>query len=73
MNVIKKALIKVVAKGSSPIIKHMFLTTGDFSKALYKKNGQDSFLMMTEIANKHGIGLAEITQKMMRVKSMKDR
>jgi hypothetical protein len=72
MNIIKKALLKVLAKGSSPMIKHMFLMTGDFSKAFYENNGQESLPTITEIANNRGIGFAEITQKLMKVKSMKD-
>lgn len=72
MNAIKKALFKVVAKGSGPMIKHMYLTTGDFSKAFYIKNGQESLPMITEIVSKHGAELAEIMQKMISIKTMKD-
>jgi predicted hydrocarbon binding protein len=72
MNVIKKAVFKVLAKGSGPMIQHMFLMTGDFGKALYNKNGKESLPMITEIASKRGVGMAEITRKMMPVNTMKD-
>ena len=72
MNVIKRAFIKVVAKRFTPMMKHMFAMLGDLCKAFYEKNGKEAIPIITEIASKSGVGEAEIMQKMMPVKDMKD-
>lgn len=72
MNVIKQVFMKVVAKRFTPMMKHMFTMLGDLCKAFYEKNGKESIPIITEIASKSGVGEAEIMQKMMPVKDMKD-
>lgn len=72
MNVIKRVFMKVMAKGSRPMMEHMFVTMGDLSKAFYEKNGKEALPIITEIWSKSGAERAEIMQKMMPVKDMKD-
>ena len=72
MNVIKQTIIKVLTNSSRPMMEHSFLVIGDFGKAFYRKNGKEALPLITEVANKSGAERAEIMQKMMRVKNMKD-
>ena len=72
MNVIKRAFIKVIAKRSRPMMENMFAMSGDLCRAFYEKNGNEALPMIAEIASKSGLGRAEIMQKMMPVKDMKD-
>ena len=72
MNVIKQALIKVVAGKSRPMMEHTFVMMGDFCRAFYEKNGKEALPIITEVANKGGVERAAIMQKMMSVKNMKD-
>ena len=51
MNVIKQTFIKVMAKGSSPMMKHMFAVTGDLSKAFYEKDGKEAIPIITEVVS----------------------
>ena len=71
MNVIKKAAIKVVSKGSRPMLEHAFVTIGDVCKAFYKKDGKEAIPTITEIASKSGADRAAIMKKMIQVKDMK--
>ena len=72
MNVIKKALIKVVGKMSRPMMEHTFGMIGDLCRAFYEKNGKEALPIIAEVASKSGARRAEIMQKMMPVKDMKD-
>ena len=72
MNVVKQTIIKVLTNSSRPMMEHSFLVIGDFGKAFYRKNGKEALPLITEVANKSGAERAEIMQKMMRVKNMKD-
>jgi len=58
MNIIKRAFMKVAAKGSRPMMEHMFTTLGDLCRAFYKKNGKEAIPIITEIMNKSGVGEA---------------
>jgi predicted hydrocarbon binding protein len=60
------------AQGFAPMMKHMFLGLGAMSRAFYEKCGDEALPIITEGARKNGVGQAEIMQKMMPVKSMKD-
>ena len=72
MNVIKQAFIKVVGKRSRPMMEHTFGMIGDLCRAFYEKNGKEALPIITEVASKGGVERAEIMQKMMPVKDMKD-
>ena len=72
MNVIKRTLVKVMGKGSRPMIEFTFAWLGDLGKAFYEKNGKEAIPTITEIAGKSGVREAEVMQKMMPVKDMKD-
>ena len=72
MNIIKRVFMKVLAKRFTPMMKLMFAMFGDLCKAFYKKNGKEAIPIITEIASKHGVAEAEIMQRMMPVKDMKD-
>lgn len=72
MNVIKQTLIKVVAKRSRPMMEHTFGMIGDSCRAFYEKYGKEALPIITEVASKGGVERAEIMQKMMPVKDMKD-
>jgi hypothetical protein len=71
MNFIKKSLMKVMAKGSKPMMEHMFIMMGDLCKAFYEKDGKEALPIITKVASKNGVGEAEIMRKMMPVKDMK--
>jgi predicted hydrocarbon binding protein len=60
------------AQGFAPMMNHMFLALGAMSRAFYEKCGDEALPIITEGARKSGVGQAEIMQKMMPVKSMKD-
>jgi len=45
---------------------------GDLCRAFYEKNGKEALPIITEVASKSGAQRAEIMQKMMPVKDMKD-
>jgi len=60
------------AQGLAPMMKHMFLALGAMSRAFYEKCGDEALPIITEGARKSGVGQAEIMQKMMPVKGMKD-
>ena len=72
MNIVKQALIKVVARNSRPMMEHTFGMMGDFCRAFYEKNGKEALPIITEVASKGGVERAEIMQKMMPVKNMND-
>jgi len=55
-----------------PMMRHMFAGLGALSRAFYDKCGDEALPIITEGARKNGVGQAEIMQKMMPVKSMKD-
>jgi hypothetical protein len=71
MNFIKKSLMKVMAKGSRPMMEHMFITMGGLCRAFYEKDGKEALPIIAKIMNKSGVGEAEIMRKMMPVKDMK--
>ena len=72
MNIIKKTIITTVGKMSRPMILSTFVTIGDLSKALYKKNGKEALPIITEVASKTGLERAKVMQGIMPVKDMKD-
>jgi len=72
MNIIKKTIITTVGKMSRPMILSTFVTIGDLSKALYKKNGKEALPIITEVASKTGSERAKMMQGIMPVKGMKD-
>jgi predicted hydrocarbon binding protein len=60
------------AQGLAPMMNHMFLALGAMGRAFYEKCGDEALPIIAEGARKSGAGQAEIMQKMMPVKSMKD-
>ena len=64
--------MKAAAKGFRPMMKNMYVTMGDLCKAFYNKNGKEAIPIITEVMSKSGVREAEIIQKMMPVKDMKD-
>jgi len=72
MNVIKQALIKVVAKRSRPMMEHTFVVIGDLCRAFYEKDGKEALPIITEVSSRSGAERAKIMQQMMPVKDMKD-
>lgn len=72
MNIIQKTFMKSAAKGFRPMMENMYMTMGELSKAFYRKNGKEAVPIITEIMIKAGEKEAEIIQKMMPVKDMKD-
>jgi len=72
VNVIKRAFMKAVAKRFRPMMEHMFVMSGDLCRAFYEKNRKEALPIITEISRKSGAERAEIMQKMMPVKDMKD-
>jgi predicted hydrocarbon binding protein len=71
MNFIKKSLMKVMAKGSKPMMEHMFVMTGDLCRAFYEKDGKEALPIITKIATEGGVERAKIMQQMMPTKDMK--
>ena len=72
MNVIKRVFMKAMGKRSRPMMENMFVMIGDLCRAFYEKNGKEALPIITEIAGKSGAQRAEVMQKMMPVKGMKD-
>ena len=72
MKVVQRAIMKKVAKGFAPMMKHTRKTLGALSKAFYEKYGEEALPIIAEVAEESGVGSAEIIQKMMPVKGMKD-
>ncbi len=72
MNIVKKTLIKVMAKSSGPMIKNLFVTVGNYSQAFYKCSGQASLPNIADAAAEAGARMAANTAKMMSVKCLKD-
>jgi hypothetical protein len=60
------------AQGFAPMMKHMFAGLGAMGRAFYEKCGDEALPIIAEGARKSGVGQAEIMQKMMPVKGMKD-
>lgn len=54
------------------MMKHNYAMWGALCKAFYEKDGKEAIPIITEVSGKSGVGSAEITQKMMPVKDMKD-
>lgn len=61
-----------MAKGISPMMKHMYAMLGALSKAFYEKYGKEALPIITKVAAEGGVGSAKIVQQMMPVKGMKD-
>ena len=60
------------AKGFAPMMKHMFAALGALSRAFYEKCGDEALPIIAEGARKSGVRQAEMMQKTMPAKSMKD-
>ena len=72
MNVVKQTLMKAMGKRSRPMMEHTFGMVGDLCRAFYEKNGKEALPIINEVASKGGVERAEIMEKMMPVKDMKD-
>jgi len=64
--------MKTMGKRSKPMMEHTFVMIGDLCKAFYEKEGKDALPIITEVSSKRGVDRAEVMQKMMPVKDMKD-
>ena len=60
------------AQTFGPMMRHMFEGLGALSRAFYEKCGDEALPIITEGARKSGVGQAELMQKTMPVKGMKD-
>jgi hypothetical protein len=72
MNVIQRVFMKSAFKGFSPMMMNFYKMWGELCKAFYNKDGKEALPIITEVSIKSGEAQAEITQKMMTVKDMKD-
>jgi hypothetical protein len=68
----RRQTMEQAAQGFAPMMKHMFSALGAMSRAFYEKSGDEALPIIAEGARKSGVGQAEIMQKMMPVRSMKD-
>jgi hypothetical protein len=72
MNIIQRTFMKSAFKGFRPMMLNFYAMWGELCKAFYKKFGKEAIPIITEVSIKSGVAQAEITQKMMSVKDMKD-
>lgn len=72
MNIIQRAFMKSAFKGFRPMIQNFYEMWGELCKAFYNKYGQDAIPIITEVSARSGAAQAEMIQKMMPVKDMKD-
>ena len=60
------------AQAFGPMMRHMFEGLGAMSRAFYEKCGEEALPIIAEGARKSGVRQAEMMQKTMPAKSMKD-
>ena len=65
-------VLEEAAKSFGPMMKLMYNMIGDLSSAFYKKYGKDALPTISSVSAKYGAPNAELVQKMMPIKSMKD-
>jgi len=67
---LSKWIGKKIAKRFAPMMKHMYLTMGAFSKAFYEKYGKDALPIIAEVMGESGVEGAKIAQGMLKGKGM---
>ena len=72
MNIIQRTFMKSAFKGFKPMMMNFYEMWGELCKAFYKKDGKGALPVITEVSIKSGEAQAELTQKMMKVKDIKD-
>jgi hypothetical protein len=72
MNIIQRTFMKSAAKGFRPMMQNFYTMWGTLCMAFYEKDGKEAIPIITEVSGKSGVAQAEMMQKMMPVKDMKD-
>lgn len=62
---------KKIAKKFSPMLKHVYLTLGEMSKAFYEKYGEDALPIIVKVSEEAGLRSGELARSMIKGGGMK--